>query len=323
MVNSPSTSTSAVPPPVGVIDLGSNTLLLLVLGAGGVSVLEEAHVTRLSEGLFPSGKLQDEAARRSLAVVSGLVDRARSVGADPVVAVGTEALRRATNAGEFMRRLADETGLQRARVLTGEEEARFAIEASRRSIARPGYSVAVIDVGGGSTEVAWTIDETGVQGLSLPLGSVRLTEGHVQSHPVPPDELEAVRALIRESLSPPAVRDALTSIGRAEVVAVAGTATTLAALDQRLPSYDPVAVEGYVMTRARLEGWLADLAGRSVGERLALPGMDPGRADVIVAGLATLAGVLEALGVEEFRVSGRGVRYGVALHLLEHPEAVW
>jgi exopolyphosphatase/guanosine-5'-triphosphate,3'-diphosphate pyrophosphatase len=105
--------------------------------------------------------------------------------------------------------------------------------------------------------------------------------------------------------------------GDGNVIAVAGTATALAALELRLDPYAPEAVEGLPLRRETLSRWIADLSQLSVAERRRLPGLEPGRADVIVAGLVILDGVLERLGAERFRVSGRGVRYGVALRLLE------
>jgi exopolyphosphatase/guanosine-5'-triphosphate,3'-diphosphate pyrophosphatase len=182
----------------------------------------------------------------------------------------------------------------------------------------------VVDVGGGSTEIAWTEQGTEPQSRSLAVGAVRLTEGFVRSDPVDPGELAALRRIARRELRKGSLSAATRALEHGgEVVAVAGTATTLAALDLALPAFDSSRVEGYPVTRERVEIWVRDLARQTVAERRLRPGMDPGRADVIVAGLIVLSEVLTSLGALGFRVSGRGVRYGVALRLLEEGGSVW
>jgi exopolyphosphatase/guanosine-5'-triphosphate,3'-diphosphate pyrophosphatase len=296
---------------LGVLDLGSNTILLLVMAPDGAVVRDEARITRLSEGVFASGSLAAPARARSRAAIDELVALARASGVERLVAVGTEALRRASDGRAFLEALVAEGVVDAARLLSGDEEARVAVEATRRALA-PGRPFAVVDVGGGSTEVARR--ERGseaVTGTSLPLGSVRLTEAWLPRHPVPAADLARVRAevaRVAEPLAPLEPDGAL--------VAVAGTATTLAALELALESYDAERVEGLELSRDTLTRWLERLAQISVAERKRLPGLEPGRADVIVAGLAVLEGVLARLSVPRFRVSGKGVRHGVALRIL-------
>jgi exopolyphosphatase/guanosine-5'-triphosphate,3'-diphosphate pyrophosphatase len=304
--------------PLAVLDLGSNTVLLLVMDPGGRVRLERAEITRLGEGVFERGRLADAARVRTLEVVGRFAREARAAGAGFVLAVGTEALRRASDGREFLADLVARGLVDRARLLSGEEEAVCAIEATRRSRAQGAAPPVVIDVGGGSTEVAWTRDDS-VLGVSLPLGTVRLTERFVKSDPPAPAELAAIADAIERELAPLAV--AGPPLG-APVVAVAGTATTLAALELALEPYDAERVEGMLFTARRLAEWRERLAGQTVERRRELPGMEPGRADVIVAGLAILEGALAALGASEFRVSGRGVRHGVALRLLDGAEPV-
>jgi exopolyphosphatase/guanosine-5'-triphosphate,3'-diphosphate pyrophosphatase len=310
------------PSTIAVLDLGSNTVLLLVLQRDGGVRLEEARITRLGEGVFESGRLAPTARARTREAVVEFAGRARDAGAQQVVAVGTEALRRAEDGPAFLKELADSVPLDGARLLTGSEEARFAIEASRRSLGLAGDSLAVIDVGGGSTELAWLAAGGEVEGRSLPLGSVRLTEALVSAHPIVPAELDALRRCVRQQLG--ALREAQSEglSGEGTLVAVAGTATTLAALEQRLQPYDPERVEGVTLARERIGAWVARLAALSLDARRVLPGLEPGRADVIVAGAIILEEILAALGADRVRVSGRGVRHGVALALLEGSTAV-
>lgn len=306
------------PDRVGVLDLGSNTVLCVVLGGGGAVHCDEARITRLGEGVFEHGELDPGARERTRAAALELAQFARAKGAGRLVAVGTEALRRARDGQAYLAELAREAGIDRARILTPSEEARFAIESSRRALGSP---LVVIDVGGGSTELAWLEGDL-LRERSLPLGSVRLSEQFVRSHPTPPSELGPLSEHVASTCAALAGEAGLRLAAARSVVAVAGTATTLAALDLELEPYRPERVEGVRFDRPGLAGWIDRLAGLDLAERRALRGLEPGRADVIVTGLLILDGLLATLGASEFRVSGRGVRHGVALALLEGREAV-
>ncbi|HXZ84834.1 MAG TPA: Ppx/GppA family phosphatase [Myxococcota bacterium] len=307
----------ARPGRIGVLDIGSNTVLLLVLAADGRIVRDEARITRLGQGVFASGELAGEAVARTRTAIADFARLARAEPVERLVAVGTEALRRARGGAEFLAGLVRDGLVDGARLLSGAEEADLTLEATRRSVGAGRAALAVIDVGGGSTEVAWRESLAGpVGGVSLPLGSVRLTEAHLPRHPIPAADLAALRELARAAAGP--LRSALPhGLPRdAAVVAVAGTATTLAALELRLAVYDRERVEGLELERAVLERWIATLAPLGVAERRRLPGLEPERADVIVAGLVCLELALDCLRAERFRVSERGVRHGVALRML-------
>ncbi|MCP4007077.1 MAG: hypothetical protein GY725_23090 [bacterium] len=297
---------------VGVLDIGSNTVVLLVMEAGGKVVLEDSRITRLGQGVFETGRLAADAISRTREAVQLLSDKARRMGANRIDAVGTEAVRKAVDGGKFLHSL---DGLDRVCVLTSDQEAEFSIEALRRDRNVGQTPLIVIDVGGGSTELAWTEQDERVSGISLPMGTVRLTEACVTSHPVPETELIDLRTRI-ESIASPIGSQVQPPLG-ARVIAVAGTATTVAALDQHLAVYDAGRVEGYRVSSLTLARWLSGLAKMSVDERKSLPGLEPGRADVIVAGLMILDVILKKLGADGFEASGRGVRHGVALRLLE------
>jgi len=304
------------PERIGVLDVGSNTVLLLVMAAGGRVVREAARITRLGQGVFASGELAPEAVQRTRAAIADFARLAREDGADQVLAVGTEALRRARGGRDFLAALVRDGLCDDARLLTGEQEADVTLEATRLGVGATRGSLAVIDVGGGSTEVAWRESlEAPVHGISLPLGSVRLTEAHLPRHPVPDADLAELRRLVRAAAQPLA-RALPHGLPGAAVVAVAGTATTLAALEQELAVYSGERVEGLELSREVLGRWLERLRRLSVEERKRLPGLEPGRADVIVAGLVCLEVALAGLGAERFAVSERGVRHGVALRIL-------
>ncbi|MBW2280116.1 MAG: Ppx/GppA family phosphatase [Deltaproteobacteria bacterium] len=300
---------------IGVIDLGSNTVLLLVLDVSGQAVIEEARITRLGQGVFMRGHLHPDAIERTREAVTALSERARRGGASHVLAVGTEALRRAEDGAALLAAFESEGRVDSARLLTGDEEARYAIAAHRhragagRAVA--GAPLVVVDVGGGSTEVSIAEAGGALRASSLPLGSVRLTERCILEDPVTTAEVDALREAVR------AETRGVEPLPRARVVAVAGTATTLAALELSLDPYDADRVEGVTLSCPTLEAWIRRLAGLPLERRRALAGLEPARADVIVAGAVILAEVLARLAAERFEVSGRGVRWGVALEWLE------
>lgn len=302
---------------IGVLDLGSNTALLLVMDSEGRVIRDTSRITRLGQGVFASGTLAAEAATRTREAVAEFSAQARADGVGRLIAVGTEALRRARDGADFLEGLVRAGWVDAARLLSGEEEAEVAVEATRKRIGQTQAALAVIDVGGGSTEIAWrTRAEEPIAGLSLPLGSVRLTEALISEHPVSAEELNRVRDAVQRE-SEPLARALPHGIPEsAAVVAVAGTATTLAALELALEVYSDERVEGCELTPATLTAWIERLARLGVAERKRLPGLEPGRADVIVAGLLVLEGVLGRLGCARFSVSGRGVRHGVALRML-------
>jgi exopolyphosphatase/guanosine-5'-triphosphate,3'-diphosphate pyrophosphatase len=301
---------------LGVIDLGSNTILLLVVSRDLEVIDEAACITRLGSGVFESGELRPDATERTRQVVVEFAARARAAGAGRVVGVGTEALRRAREGQKF---LASLEGLDAACVLSGEQEAACSIAAHRRPSVDSG-DLRLIDVGGGSTEVAWTRG-TRVHGVSLPLGSVRLTEALVSEHPITCADLGRVRARIDQELRAIDAWMPLPTAG--PVIAVAGTATSLASMDLSLARWDARRVEGHLVSLARLRDWSDRLARLGLAQRRTIVGLQPGRADVIVAGLEILAAAAEKLGAHELRISNRGLRHGVALRILEAESSFW
>jgi exopolyphosphatase/guanosine-5'-triphosphate,3'-diphosphate pyrophosphatase len=293
---------------IAAVDVGTNTVLLLVAErtAGGFApVRERAEITRLGRGVDASGRLDPAAIRETVDVLAAFAEEARSLGASRILCVATSAARDARNGREFFEAARARAGLV-PEVISGEEEARLVHGSAWADFGGQG-ALAVLDVGGGSTE--FTVGEGAVPRFrhSLQLGAVRLTERHVRGDPVEAEALRALRAAAREALAP--VAGAAPPGSR--LVAVAGTVTTLSAVRQALPAYDPGRVHGSRLTAADLEALLARLARLPLAERAALPGMEPKRADVIVAGCAIVLEALLATGHPELTVSDRGVRWGL------------
>ena len=295
---------------VATIDIGTNTTLLLIAEAKGgtITVLEDrAEVTRLGRGIGKDGGLGREGVDRTLGVLSGYAVLAR-VHEAPIFAIGTEALRRAPNAADFLCRAAAllDTPVE---VIDGEREAALTFLAARLSFPEAAtQAMVVVDIGGGSTEVI--VARGGAVELcrSLPLGSVRLTERHILHDPPLAHEIEAVRAEVAGHL---ATTPFPSETDRPCLVGVAGTVTTLAAMAQNLRSYDPALVHGYRLALPALEKQIDRLRASTQGEREAMAGLDPRRADVILGGAVILSEIVRRSGVAEILVSDRGIRWGL------------
>jgi exopolyphosphatase/guanosine-5'-triphosphate,3'-diphosphate pyrophosphatase len=292
---------------LATIDIGTNTTLLLVAEADGgqVTVQEDrAEITRLGRGIGQDGGLGRDGIERTLAALREYASLARKHRA-PIAAIGTEALRRAPNADEFLGPAAAILGGP-IEVIDGEREAALSFLAASRSFpAEAAGTMVVVDIGGGSTEVI--VSRAGAVQLrrSLPLGSVRLTERHVRHDPASDDEVAAIAYDIGQTL------DALTFPAGAALVGIAGTVTSLAAMAQRLQSYDPALVHGFHLTVAQLRALVDDLRRSTQPEREKMPGLDPRRADVILAGACILRLIAERSGAQHVIVSDRGIRWGL------------
>lgn len=293
---------------LATIDVGTNTTLLLVaeIDAGGaIRVLaDRAEITRLGRGIGGDGRLRPEGVARTIHVLRDYAAVAAEHGAR-VAAIGTEALRRAPNAPEFLAAAAQVLGAP-VEVIDGEREAALAFLAAARSFPQAATgAVAVIDIGGGSTEVVLA-DAGAIRfRASFPLGSVRLHERHVRHDPPGPAEAAAIRAEAATALAgvPWARLDVL--------VGTAGTVTTLSAMAQRLASYDPARVHGHRLSRAALAEVIATLERSTQAERERMPGLDPRRADVIFAGAILLSEIMRCAATAEVLVSDRGIRWGL------------
>ena len=295
---------------IATIDIGTNTTLLLVaeVSGGTISVLEDrATITRLGRGIGKNGGLGQEGIDRTLAALSGYAVLAR-VHQAPIFAIGTEALRRAPNACDFLCRAAAllDTPVE---VIDGKREAALTFLAAKQSFPEAAaQTMAVVDIGGGSTEIVVAHRGRVDSCRSLPLGSVRLTERHIHHDPPLADEIAALRAEVvghlAETPFPPQTDQPC-------LVGVAGTVTTLAAMAQDLRSYDPALVHGYRLTLPALERQIDRLRASTQSQREAMAGLDPLRADVILSGAIILDEIARRVGSTYVLVSDRGIRWGL------------
>jgi exopolyphosphatase/guanosine-5'-triphosphate,3'-diphosphate pyrophosphatase len=300
---------------LAAIDLGSNTIRLLVADADPAWGLRPVHgeqvVTRLGEGLARTGVLAPPAMERALAAVRAYRDRARALGAQRVIVVATAAVRQAGNRDELVGRLTAEPDLL-PRVATGDAEARLTLLGVASAFPPQADAYAVLDIGGGSTELIVARGARYVDAVSLGLGVVPLTERFLHADPVDWAEYSACAAYVAERLAADAWPE-IRPLGPRLLVGTAGTITTLAALDLGLGVYDPARVHGHRLAVRRIEALLYRLGALHVAERAHLPALEPGRADVIIPGIAITLGVLEGLGLAELIVSDSGLREGILL----------
>ena len=282
---------------VAAIDLGTNTTRLLVADVedGRVEELHrETRITRLGEGVEARGRLLPLPIARVRNALSDYRRTAESLGAERTLLVATSAVRDADNGEAFLGEIEWGYGFV-TQLLSGDEEA----ELMRRGIGAVDPGTLIVDIGGGSTELV-----LGDFQSSLPMGSVRFTERYGE-------DVEA---------STVATRALLPELEPASAIGVAGTITTLAALDLGLDEYDRKRVHGHVLTREGAQAQLERLAALPLEERRRVPALDPERAPVIVAGAAILVAILDAYGLGGIEASERGLLHGAALAAAELPE---
>ncbi len=314
---------------VAAIDLGTNTVRLLVGepdGRGGYRpVFAAQEITRLGQGLLPDRMLQPEPIRRTLDVLLRFRRAAESHAVTRIAVVGTSALREARNRAVFLERARREAGLE-VRAVSGEEEARLTLLGVRAALRTGRGRLLVMDIGGGSTEFLLADGSEVLTAVSTGLGVVKLSEAHLRSDPPSPNELAAVREVVAarmarlKSQELPDVRPGPS--GRAlTLVGTAGTVTSLAAIDLTLDPYDPDRVNGHRLSRRRIHALARQLASLPLVRRQRVRGLEPARADVIVAGALVCLGAMDGLGFPELTVSDGGLREGILLDLLTRSPA--
>jgi exopolyphosphatase/guanosine-5'-triphosphate,3'-diphosphate pyrophosphatase len=296
---------------VAAIDLGTNTTRLLVAEVNAERVEEISRrttITRLGEGVDARRRLLPLPIARVRNVLSDYRRELEALGAQRTLAVATSSVRDAENGEAFLGEIEWSYGFT-TRLLTGEEEAKLTV----RGVGEGAADALVVDIGGGSTELI----ATGTR-ISTELGSVRLTERFLLSDPPTEDELDALAAAARSVLADE-VPEMLTA---RRAIGVAGTITSLAALDLGLVEYDRDRVHGHRLGDAAVRAQLERLAALPLAERRRVPGLEPERAPVIVAGAVILREVMHHFGLAAIEASERDLLDGIALEAAALPEPV-
>ncbi len=299
---------------VAVVDIGTNSTRLLVadVDEGRVSEVERTStVTRLGRGVDLSGQLATEAIEDVCAVIGDYVARYEELGAERVIAIATSAVRDASNSDAFIAELRERFALD-ARILTGDEEARMTYSGacSERSPDDPSESL-VVDIGGGSTELVVGRGQEVGWHASLQCGTVRHTERYLRDDPPSTSQLEALSNDVSGLIGTKLGDAAHVSVDRG--IAVAGTPTSLAAIDLELDPYDPEAVHGHRLPMTTIQRLCSMLCSMPLEERRNVSGLHPGRAPTICAGAVILIQVMRAFGLGESEVSEHDILYGAGL----------
>jgi len=289
------------------IDIGSNSLLLLVVDDAGHALHDEATVVGLGRGLGETGAFDEGRLAHARAVLGRYAATAARLGVPPasVRAVATSASRRATNAAAFYADLRAETGLDVA-VISGEEEARLTWEGAFAGLTLPTGPHLLCDPGGGSTEVSVGTHARVLFRTSLEIGTVRLTEAFLGYGEVDPDAYARLCAHVDAQVATLAL-----PVTPVAAVAVAGTATTLCAAELGLARYDGARVHGAPLTGAALRVWTDALRASGPAERRVRVAVSPERADTLLAGAVILDRVLARAGLAHYVVSDRGMRWAL------------
>lgn len=302
------------------IDLGTNTILLLIAESESNRTFrilaDEAEIARLGEGVERTRSIGPEGENRSLQVLRNYLQKCKALAVDEIAAVGTSALRDARNAGDFIARLKRELNLD-LRILSGEEEARYSYLAVQKGLALEREELLVVDVGGGSTEFVWAKEGRLHRWASLELGSVRLTERFLLSDPVQEKECAQLTGAIDQELGR-LLADWAKKSSFSKLVGIAGTFTTLAAVAKGLRDYSHSEVHGSRLDRAEIARQIRLFKARSVAERREIPGLEPKRADVILAGALLIDRIMAHFHLEQVIVSDQGIRYGLLYERIAH-----
>jgi exopolyphosphatase/guanosine-5'-triphosphate,3'-diphosphate pyrophosphatase len=292
-----------------VVDVGTNSVKFHVgeRSAAGDwrTVVDRAEVTRLGEGLDTTGRLGAAPIERTAEAIAGMVAEARAEGADAIAAVGTAGMRSAANAGELVAAVRDRCGVD-LEVVSGDDEARLAYRAAQASLGLGAGAIVVFDTGGGSSQFTFGAGERVDERFSVNVGAVRITERYgldgAVSEAVVGEALAAIAADLGALAGRP-VPDALVGMG--------GAITNLAAVERGLATYDPDVVHGTVLERGAIDRQIERYRTAGVEERRGIVGLQPNRAEVILAGACVVRTVLTLLARDALTVCDRGLRHGL------------
>ncbi|GAA1375124.1 Ppx/GppA phosphatase family protein [Streptomyces beijiangensis] len=304
---------------LGVLDVGSNTVHLLVVDAhpGARPLPAHSHKAelRLAELLDEQGAIGPEGVDRLVATISEGLQAAEDKGAEEVLPFATSAVREASNADHVLARVHDETGVD-LQVLSGEEEARLTFLAARRWFGWSAGRLLLLDIGGGSLEIAYGMDENPDIAVSLPLGAGRLTHTWLPGDPPDPLDVKALRRHVRAQIA--RTVGEFTRFGKPDhVVATSKTFKQLSRIAGAARSNEGLYVQRR-LSRKSLEEWVPKLAAMTTAERGALPGVSEGRAHQLPAGALVAEGAMDLFGVEELEVCPWALREGIILRRLDH-----
>lgn len=300
-----------------VIDIGSNTLLLLIVKKikSSYKILEDrALITRLSQGLKNNHFINKEAMNRSLKALKGFKALCDKHQVQEIYAIGTAALRNAVNSDVFLNLVEEKCGFP-VHIISGQEEAELVFEASYSDFSKNKNRVIIFDIGGGSTEIVTgpsTSNQLMETSISLNRGTVNLTEDFIQNDPIEEEDIFRLKQGIQKTFDMD-LKDFYPEnfdSSSYQLIATSGTAITIAMLIKEMEDYDSKALHGLKLSKHEIQALLKTLFALTIKERQKLKGMEPLRADVIFAGVVLFLEIMNFFGQEEVIISNKGIRFG-------------
>jgi len=301
---------------ISSIDIGTNTILLLIADVDANNIARVVHdeqvIARLGKGVDEHHVINQETFRRAADFLRSYQEISGQFQSERIIAVGTSALRDASNKKEFCEFILRTVGIS-IEILSGNDEAEWTYRGAAAGIDASTENFTVLDIGGGSTEIISGAGSQILNKVSLDIGCVRATERLLHTSPPTEREIIETRELIRINLK----QINFERVGASRAIGVAGTVTTLAAMHLQLAQYDPKQVHGYELHYNDILQSFNLLKGKTYEEIKSIPQISTGRVDVILAGVIILLEFMEAAGLEKIMVSDRGLRYGIILREIE------
>ena len=294
-----------------VIDIGTNSIKFHVAekndhGKWSV-VVDRAEIVRLGEGLQKTGEISSEAMTRNVQAIEDMVKEAKKMGVESIAAVGTMALRTARNADKFVEKVRQQSGVI-IEILPGDEEARLSYQAVKSGMELADSKLAVFDIGGGSTEFILGEGDSIQKKFSLNIGAVRFTEEYLKSDPVTEEEYQQAVQAIEEALDGLIFEEKVNKL-----VGVGGAVSNLSAIKYKLAVYDPEVIHGCQLYLSDLKKQIELFKSKTIAERKQIIGLQPERADVILAGAIIVMIILKKAEVDFVTISDRGLRHGLII----------
>ena len=290
------------------IDLGSNSIIMTVADSSDgllTPVAEEVKIVRLGQALQPEGRLQPEAKERCFSALHSFAHQMEHLGVDAIIGVGTAALRNASDGQQFVDKIKDQLHIP-VQIISGDDEARLTFKAVQRDFSSLGDSLVMIDVGGGSTELVIGDLNSITSQISLDAGTVSFSERFVHNDPPTSEELQAAARAVTEMMH----MFELESTAKA-AVGVAGTVTTLKAVQIGMDDYDHSQIHGTILLRDEIVRLRQLITSMSTEERKNLKGLPQERADIIPMGVVIIDSIMERLQYQSITISDRGLRWGL------------
>lgn len=291
-----------------ILDIGTNSIkffLFSIENGKSTTIIDTNNISRLGEGLLKTGFISEEAMNRNIEALREFIKNAEEENVKEITAVGTMCLRTAKNSDVFLKKVKEKLGLT-IKVIPGREEARLSYLAVLSTIGDTDKNVVVFDTGGGSTEFIFGKGTDLNNRISLNLGAVHPTEEFLISDPVTNDELKKMQDHMMDFFG-----ERITDKRADYLIGIGGTVTSMGAVMHKMVKYDPKIIQGSQMSLDEVKKQIKLYQNKTIEERKQIPGLQPKRADVILAGAGIINTIMKIFKIDSFTISDRGLRHGL------------